>query len=124
MIKKFFLGILGSRRRTERSFLDEVRSNLEHVLVMEQRQNVSIRLDHSSVVPCGYEDYAKSVEEYNVAFDDHQQYASMYKADVAAQTRERAAVLDGKYEVLLKRFAVLKDVITSTLDKLKGNARA
>ncbi len=125
MIKEIIKAFL--RRGCEASspeFLSELNANLERVFVMEQRQIISLKLELRAIVPFGFEDYVSVVQEYNMAFDDHQACASEYKADLTHQTRANAIVLDQKYDVLRERFAALKPMLSATKDKVDTHERA
>lgn len=123
MIKESFLTLFRRKAKPDSiHFLNEIRSNLEHVFVMEQRQIITIRLDLKAAYPLGFDDYLRVVQEYNNAFDDHQACAQRYKAEPSRQTRDQALILDGKYEMLLEKFAALKPALSAAKEKANDHA--
>ncbi|MFH0754030.1 MAG: hypothetical protein V2A70_05635 [Candidatus Omnitrophota bacterium] len=107
------------RKRASSCFARELEVNLERVFVMEQRQNVSLKLDLSeTVMQAADADYTRVVQAYNDAFDQHQAFALVYKSDLSQRSREKAVILDAKHDMLLEKFSMLKPVLMAARNKM------
>lgn len=98
------------------ALLQQIDRNLERVMVMEQRQFITMRLEAAEAYPCALLGYADAVRSFNEAFDEHHACAKVYAAELDARTRAGALVLDGKHEALRQEFARLKPLVLAARD--------
>ena len=98
----------------------ELERNFEKVLVMEQRGIINIRLECGAGHAPELAGYDQAVSRYNQAFDDHAMYQAAYILSPDGQTRDKALILDQKFDVLSARFIELKPAIVRTIEALKN----
>jgi len=89
----------------------EIERNFERVCVMEQRQFITMKLDRQGDVPEAFLEYARAVEAFNAAFDDHKAFEVSYSSGLDSKTRENASILDQKHEVLREKFLDVRRVL-------------
>lgn len=82
----------------------EIDRNFERVCVMEQRQFITMKLDRQVDVPEPLLDYARAVDAFNAAFDDHKAFEAFYTSGLDNRTRVNALILDQKHDILREKF--------------------
>lgn len=82
----------------------EIDRNFERMCVMDQRQFITMKFDRQGDAPEELTEYAAAMEGFNAAFDDHKAYEIFYSSSLDHRTRENAAILDKKYELLREKF--------------------
>jgi hypothetical protein len=89
----------------------EIDRNFERVCVMEQRQFITMKLDRHGDVPEAFLEYARAVEAFNVAFDDHKAFEIFYSSGLDKKTRANALILDEKHDILNEKFLDVRRVL-------------
>jgi len=92
-------------------FLEELDRNFERVCVMEQRQFITMKLEREADVPSQYLEYARAVEEFNAAFDDHKAFETSYCLSLENRTRANAVILDQKNDMLQQKFLKVRKLL-------------
>jgi hypothetical protein len=82
----------------------EIERNFERLCVMEQRQFITMKFDRQGDVPEAFLEYARAVEAFNTAFDDHRAFETFYSSGLDKKMRANALILDEKNDILNEKF--------------------
>ena len=89
----------------------EIERNFERVCVMAQRGFITLKLDRQGDVPEAFLEYARGVEAFNIAFDDHKVFEAFYSSALDHKTRANALILDEKHDILKEKFLDVRRVL-------------
>ena len=89
----------------------EIDRNFERACVMEQRGFITMKLDRLGDVPEELRGYARAVDVFNAAFDDHKDFEAFYSSGLDKRTRANALILDQKHETLREKFLDVRRVL-------------